>query len=765
MPDAPFIDPWLPAPDDDGFTPNVRDAIAIRVFRLNGTEQDGDTAPDDVEPTELPNVRCVEVEQREGPYPRTAVLRYVFDGRDDEAPQFIEQALSTSITTADFPHLVEIGDRLGVLATRPDGGEEWLFSGCPLTWSFTMARNRRSVLMVAVGDEKRCWDTPVTGAIWRNSDGPEDAGSDVQTDLVWQFNPRGVPNASPGTADSGDDPYTYPVVMDPHVTGEDSDGDDYPRMFDLPMAVSSLLNTQNADQEWVTHQKTSDLEDLLVAREPIDGTAFNPNDSSTYDAKDIQASDMPLSSKDWPTCVHTLTANSGFGMSWDLSSNGSGNPQTALRLFLKQAADPKPLLLQPPGDVLDVSLTNLGEAQVGRDLSSVANEWTVIGDQKSYELSVVLAPGFPSAQADSSTTASLVAFNTSDTTYDTTNHDAYRLYIFDETGEGHYPNNAPATAGPTTKVGGMATSLDSVLGSPDDSTDPPTRAYVYRRRAPIGELFARDDNGRPLRAKLSISTNYTGAYPAVWDGTGTWQPIQGSFELLKDRIGVYLTMKNPNDWNIGTTSASGMPFGSGVVRAVECLGNPSTATPKYTPAFFLRLTCVIQGDQAIKATAERQDTSPIADTITREVDARDRIRYEVIAAKSEHNSTDTPSIVRDDSDLAMSEAVAYRTASDSGMMEGEIQIPRFTMSYDIGDRISGIYGRGLSFRTDNGGAGFAPVLPMVGSRRWILEGQQRTVLQLSDSGMDRKRYGLKKRESGVDRFIAQMRKPASNSKS
>jgi hypothetical protein len=175
------------------------------------------------------------------------------------------------------------------------------------------------------------------------------------------------------------------------------------------------------------------------------------------------------------------------------------------------------------------------------------------------------------------------------------------------------------------------------------------------------------------------------------------------------------------------------------VKAVESIGNPSAANP----AFFLRLTVVIEGDQALTYTAARADSSPVTQAITREIDARDRLFKNELAKHSEFNNTGSAVTTRDDTGLAKAEALASRTATEAGIMEGEAVIPRFTAAYGIGDRISGLLGRDLGFRTDTGGSGFAAVLPMVVSRRWELDGGQRTILNLSDSGLDRRRYARK----------------------
>lgn len=726
-----FNDPWLWL-DDNGNAPVNRPAIPWQTYRVTREPATGGvmqvTALDP-----LPNVACEAIEERVGDQPATAMFRYVFGGIDPQGPQNSEQALSTLSTTAQFPHLVGEDDELAVAAIRPDGERVWLFDGLPLTFTMRIDRARESVTFTGIGLAKRCFDMPIQGAVVRENDDPETV-HDVPTDTIVQFNPRGWPNATPGTADSGEEPYKYPVLMDPLFGGvvpnEDADGHDYPRPFDLSMAVAHLIYLNNPGGVWVKNPKRDDLDQLLVAREPKDGVPFDPNDETTYDAKPFAVSDAPLTDRAWPSVVHDLVKEFGFDVRYSLTSDNSGNPVTSFEVFLKQAGEPKPLLLQERGAAFDPALNNLGAAELGRDLSGVVNQWTVVGALDEYEVSFVLVPGFPSQAADAGT---LSLYDTTDPAFATSAaYDAYRLWVLDESGEGHYDNLS------TMKLT-VATSLDDLFGAPDPDTN--VAKYVKRRRPPVGELFSLDSNNKPLPFRVSVSTDYAGPKPAIWDGTGTWQHCHAGFHLLKDRIGVRATVKSANHIEIGKPTANGLPFPSGILKAVQSIAAPDAQNP----AFFVRLTCRIKADQALKVTAARQDTSPIEAPIERTIDARDRYAKQVIRAKSELNNAGgaTDTIVRDDTDAATAEAKASRTATEAGVMEGTATIPRFTAVYNCGDRISGINGRSLGFRTDTGGSGYAPVLPIVVAIRWqnTRDGQY-TILTLSDQSVDRTRRSI-----------------------
>ena len=105
----------------------------------------------------------------------------------------------------------------------------------------------------------------------------------------------------------------------------------------------------------------------------------------------------------------------------------------------------------------------------------------------------------------------------------------------------------------------------------------------------------------------------------------------------------------------------------------------------------------------------------------------------MIAARSEFNPDPDPVLARDDTPDALAEANARRNANEAGEVVGSVVIPRFTLAYRVGDRIRSIQGRDLSLRTNAG----APteegeVFPAVVGVTWDFDGNQRTILQLSD---------------------------------
>lgn len=716
-------DPWLLDP-----APLKTDATAVGVYRITGSAGS-------LTYQALPNVEVVSVQQQAGPDPHSAVFRYDLDANLDGAPEDVTEALNTAFT-GDL--VVNPGDRIGVLVERPSDGQLfWWFDGSALFFGGDLGPGMAAGFH-GTGRGKRLWDTPVPGALWRSSSDPENASvPDVPTDMIAQFNPLGNGNASPSTGDrDAMTDFAYPVWLDPNLTtANDTDGIAYPRMWTLPMAVANLLYRNN-DQTFVANPRRSSLDGLLFAREPLDGPGppFDPANPATFTQVDIHAADVPLNNKGLAPLVQELIGPHNFDVRFDLSTRTNGEPQTTFSCYLKQGAAAKFLYLQD-GDQLDLGASNCPESEMVRDLKGTANVVTIEGGLIQYEASFVLAPAFPMAAGDA---ANLDAYSTSDAAFATTAaYNAYRTFIFDEDASGHYAN------GTALKLT-FAPNLEDLFGAAVDGVD----QYVPRRRKPIGKLHTLDDLKRPLSYRLSISTDYTGFYPHLWDGTGHWHHINEAATLLPDRIGVRIGIDNPNKWEIGKSTVGTDPFKPGIVKVVQSLAAPDTENP----AFFLRLTCVVEGDHVLTCRAGRTANSPLPYDVEQRVDARDRLHKKIVAANSELNVGGDAITRVDDGPDGVAEAISARQASEAGVFHAQVRLGHLTDYYHVGDRIAGLAGVGVSFRTDSGGTSQTPVYPLVVSRQWDFLAQT-TQLELSDEGLSRRDRKRLMRTRGPGKYI------------
>ena len=666
----------------------------------------------------LPNIRVLQVQLREGADAGVAQFRYVFDSTGTTGgPTSFVDVMSVNSTA---PGVVANDDRLVVMVSNPDGSTQILFDGFAQVPELGLAPDREVVTFLAFGVAIREWDLPIQGALMRDSVDPMQV-SDQPTDLVTHFNPGGFPNATPAGADATDPSSgeTYPTFLDPLLTRTPPPQ----RFWSLPMAVRYLCFGQNADDTYVQNPPGVLIDAILDSRAPVDSDGgFQPGEPGSYASNPLIVPDYPATGRAWPTALQDLLAPHGFGMAFRIDTDDEGKPITALDFFRLQdssANNVKDLYLQPVGATLDPAQTNLSAADLARDMSGVANAIIVESALIRYEASFILQPGFPIDPSDAASSSILTNYDRTNPNFTTKNHDAYRLYVLDETGEGHWDRTSA-------KLSYEAPKLDALFDDEDDSasTNP---SYVIRRRVPIGTLFSTDSNGKPLSAQLSISTDFQGTQPGLWDGTGTWQPVGGGFELLRDRLGIWINAPNPNSWNIQLSRVASAPYPAGVVRGVEDQSNTSGKP------FTLRLTCVVEGDHILSATAPRRPSSPTQYSITRRVNARDRYCKQVIAAGSEFNPSSSSQVVRDDTTDAQAEAEARRNATEAGEVSGSVVIPRFTLGYRIGDRIRSIQGRGLSLQTNAGAPNEeGEVFPAVIGLTWDFDGDQRTVLHLSD---------------------------------
>lgn len=731
MPTASLSDPWLPGPTYLGKIPLGRFAAPVRVWKCDTFGE---------KELYLPNVRCTAIEHQIGTHPGTASLRYVFDPhgaaieRNVDHPTTVEEALSTAFGSA---FTVEPFQRIKVLGERPDATEVMLFDGFAVGFKARMSRGEEKVDIDCIGVASRLWDQPIRGSWIRAGDAPKTV-NDTFTEVYPHFNPKGKGNCCPdgkprGAAwrknEGAPAEYTYPTFLDPDNSHK---GDEAPRLWDLSRAARFLIYAHNEQQLYVYNPDPVVLDQVLIARIPKPGVRFQFSDPSTWTASEIVVPDKPIHGKGWPNVLHDLIADRGYQMRWSRQlPNGEPTTYTKMEVFLPQDQAPKSVWLQPRGSDLDLALTNLGSMDAGRDVSQVVNCWTVEGELEEFEASFVLYAGYPADGDEADSPASIETFKKTHPTF-AERSDKFRLYLLDESGEGSYEVGSNS-------ILREPTSLDEVLGEPLTVGGVAVPQYAYRRRPPLGTLISKDANGVPRKARLDIATDFGGPY-GVWDGTGTWQPVTGGWDVEKGRIGVRLTEEDVNSWKIGkpaTPVPAGTPFPDGVVKGVECIVGPQIGR---NVKFWLRLTCVIRGDKRCQHSTNPSPFNVAAEyPVRRVVDAHDRYKKQTVCANTPYN--DGADVVRrDDSTNARAEAELSQIATENGVFGGKVTIPRLTDAYQVGDRIDQIQGRSLRFQTNNDITDHEPVYPVVTRVTHSLEHGQWTQLELSDANASRHTY-------------------------
>jgi len=712
-------------------------ALQTGVFLVTGTADNSYTL--------IPNVQWLRIDYKEGSNPPVAEFTYL---QDDNLwtnlgwPSQFEQLWPIDVPPS--PYVVQSDDRVVILAQNPDESTSVMFDGFAQIPVLAASPTNQNVTFAAVGAAVRCFDLPITGRVQRNSDlagiYTTDGSADIQTDLPTRFNPsdtavadgnRGgyLPNCSPSGYDTvnpdNENLGSYKVFIDETIAYTPD-----PRAYwSLAGAVVYLLATYNADETYVNNPDFSTLHTLLQSDYPADnGEFFDPVDDSS---SDILIRDYDCTNKPWPEAVAELLSYGGFLMRFDTDTNSDGNPQTDLKIYRRDAANPaapKLLYLAPAGDPLDPSTSNTTGLHLSRDCNSIANAWAVETSQRRVEASFILAPLYQPATGDL-TSADRKQFWASSWTAATSylTMRKYRWYGVDELGEGYWSNTGEWTTGNTFDFNPLFPPLDNG-----------TQRYVNRYRPGQKALISLDSQGYPRKAELAIAFSQSSKGPSIWTGDDeTWQTIPPGkgWRLMDDRLGIIVTEDNPDEWKLGLL---GTIIPGGVIRGVAWWADPSYNNLNGGLIPFLRLTTVIEHDLKMPIAVGQRTASPTQFSRWRVADARDHFQYNYVAVGSLYYTQDggdgtNPYVVRDDTAAATTHAKQLRSAHEMPPLAGSVTLPFITPYYEVGDRLSQISGRDANLTTNVGlSQGESPEYPWVVGVSWTNDAdRQQTILQLS----------------------------------
>lgn len=674
----------------------------------------------------LPNVVCVEVRRGTGPDPGSARLRYILDELNPPGfPDRVEDVLGLD---RSGPYVASQDDRL--LVVVPDGGSgvgyTILFDGFAQVPQGDISPTSEGATFDAVGVATRCWDDPLGGALYRNGPDPT-VVSDTRTDRPARFNPDGKPNRVPSGAFAGLGMQTYPTFLDP------VDSSDSVRVkFSVADAAAYIIADGN-DEAYVTSPNLTTLPNILCDL-AAGITLIDPQQQAP---SPIPCQDLDVTGEPWPEALAKLIHPHNFDFAFVTSQTATGKPLTFLYFFRTDGGDKftaKPVYLQAAGQPLDPSLTTVDALGVARDGSKIANDIIVDTQCTRHEIAVVLAPSLAPVAGD---VASKGDFDSDSATYVQANQDKYRVYVANEAGDGYY--SFPFSAMKTTPVCDFSPVFGNPVVNPVflGAGGPPVPRYANRRRPGLGTLFTKQ-NGDRLHAKLYISRDYNGTVPGVWDRTGSWSEVKSDWELLPDKLGVRITTAKISDFDFTVNPFPG--FGTlainpgGKLSLVESQNNAfSIVTTNMSPRVVFMVVCVVESDRGLGTEAPPRAASISRFGITRRIDARDRFVKHVIGQSSPFNAAAQDVIDRDDTNDAQAYAEGVRASSENATFQGTISIPWISGSYEVGDKISGVYGRGINLRTNGGaGQGEAAQYGIVTGLTWTFEPRQSTSLHMSD---------------------------------
>ena len=700
--------------------PLAQPAVPVAVFRYN-----------DAQAEFLPFCRVTQIEETEGAGPGAARFRYVFRTDELAPPDAFASWDQVWPIASTGPGVVMADDRILVQEFGPDGTPVCVFHGFAQIPQLDVSPETQQVTFQALSAAVRCWDGIFDGAYVRDGVNLSTVNDVFCGGLTARFNPEGKPNATPSGANGGKGDWTFPTFVDAKLQLTP----DTRQLWSVSMAARYILGIGNPQIDydtgpplseiWIENPDFTELDNLLDSRTPKPGEiGFDPSDPTTYNSAPIVCQDLDITGKTWPEALNLLLEPHGFAIAFRTEDDGNGGPLQWLDIYRKDDgtdATVVDLYYQAAG-VPDTTQTNVNEIRLARDVSDLTNQIEILTLSKRYEIAVVLGPGFMITGTDANI-LNLHQFIEGDPSFP--GHETlYRLFLADECGEGHWDWGTNAWA--TTPLG-----LDSVLGPPQDKVP----QWVHRRRPPIRDLFTKiPSTALTYDAQLQISTDYTGPAPAIYDPAkgGTWRKVSGGFDLLEDRLGIKITIKDPSNWNIGPLTTTGQPFPDGKVNVVKSMAAPDTA---FNKRFFLRLVCVIEGDTGLDAWAYMRLSSSTKYPITRADEARDRFKAEIIDVSSPYNTTGKDITNRDDTANAVAFAEARRLAHEVGPVAGMVTVPRLTGAYWVGDRVRSIVGRNpdVSLAGNLGTSnGESPVYPAVVKLTRVYDPHQAVQLQLSD---------------------------------
>ena len=390
-----------------GPTQLALNATVVGVFLYDVSQDNGNRY------TLLPNIRCEQIQYKEGSEPPSARFSYILDelaGANGWPNQFDQ---IWSLAVAPSPYLVGCDDHLVVLALLPDNTTRVLFHGFARIPQTDLTAASQAVTFVAVGVAIRCWDTPIGGTSpaerrrsserCRRDDGPAvpvQSGrqrSEGDRRFLAQLHARRLrrQRGRRQPVPCLPRPQHRPRPGPAHLLGPFQGGPDH--FGDLQYAERTTRWSTTRISAYSTHCSR-------IAGRWTGSEFYDPSNPATYQTDSNVIRDYDATNQAWPVVVAELLGFHGFGMRWVCEDDQYGQPYDYLEIYRKDAAgptSPKPVFLPATGSDLASSAVNLAAFHAAFDFQSVANQIVVETKPKRYEVSVILAPGFQPATTDS----------------------------------------------------------------------------------------------------------------------------------------------------------------------------------------------------------------------------------------------------------------------------------------------------------------------------------------------------------------------------
>lgn len=382
-----------------------------------------------------------------------------------------------------------------------------------------------------------------------------------------------------------------------------------------------------------------------------------------------------------PSILDRLLSPFGYAWRLELTSDADGNLTKQIVVFKRGEGTEKELRLQRPDELLDLSKTNVSRLTTAHSIADLANVIKAEGSLQQREVTVELYRGWTEAEdalgLDVLTRDPLLKAVSEFQSH----QNAWRLWVGNEAGDacGTRQTVAPIPAAPLD----LTTVFD----------------VVAPRRRKVEDCLTKDEEGHRRPAVLE----YYDTGEEIWKQV----PSEWGYTILPDQIGVYF---------------------SGDFPPAILYGNGNDAR--------LRITGTITGDSRLAHTTDRRSTSPNRRDVTLHLDLSDRFH-------DRKRQTDGPlasqilaphgSDERDDATTLEQYAEKVQAVEEAADLRVSILLHGLDFGYEIGDLLTRVNGRNISFNRNSATAAAKRYMQITGIRYLVEEQRTELLVDIGDT--------------------------------
>lgn len=368
------------------------------------------------------------------------------------------------------------------------------------------------------------------------------------------------------------------------------------------------------------------------------------------------------------------------GVSWYLKPEydaSTGARKLSIKFFKLNVGPEKEVYHAAPGEVATFGNSNLVHLNMSVSLLEMANQIYVYGGYIEREVTITLYRGWLEADDD----RSAGELHRDGPEFTARLSSVWRKWVANEAGD----------------YCGMRTITAAIPADPLDLTDVLGEDTIFRRRVFSDPLTYENSDGTsapPRRRQPLIEYSV--------DAGTTWEVCPGEWgaRVLDRELGVYFSADEPPG---------------------ELIDAGDDAR--------VRITATIRGDTRLNYTATRQSNSPLAGTIELHLDWSDRYFDREVVSTGDLASVlaDEPDADERDDLAAMTGYADYvQTVEDASMIRAELTLFGIHLEYEIGDLITRVNGRNISFNRKSESSPIKTYLQVLGiAHDW---GRQTTTL-------------------------------------